>query len=755
MAHCAIIMLSINLFLEYFLYRSTYILLLVSITFATEWMQRGVVSPSDHLYSMYNYMDFNVTVASQRAERVSDAPGIITVYNREDILRNQWQTLEEILMNTPGFFLHPYLSGYKNSISARGNTRFYGNKVLFLFNGGPVRQASTGTGYAELLFGYPTQWIKRVEIIRGPGSVLYGTGAYDGVVSVITQEAPEHTNSQYEVGFDAKSSWQQYSASAGQLYLHHSQRIDKCFFKVGYSLKEDSGDRIEGKISGLADTTHLFWKNQLITLGSQWGNWSLDGWVSHGETPASSTIKPITQRRALRSFANLGWDHTSSMWTYKTSITYNSNQIDYTTSIFPPLEGLFDFSIAAPLLPLINADSLELKYDFPSNVVKGSGSHYSILTEASVLANPKPNLNFLMGVAMERAFGEESVEPTTMDYSVMEPWVEVLQNLGQNKLASDLQEGLDILPKPGSVIQSLPFYKYTSLSLYLQGDYRPIPELKLIVGTQINKPEGIDPELTPRLGVIWNLHPNWGVKLNYAQAFRNPSPLEQDGIMLIRYPNPKRLKPEKVTTSDAELFAQYEHFVFSGSVWNSIHRDRIDVQGIDTLGGHVIMFQVKNATIVDHLYGYDLTIGMRLPQKLQLSASFSDYFLGKNTLSSYAPRKVLHLRSFHFFSNSWGWGLHYSGFDPSYEDKRLLQSTGNDTPSVQAVKQYRFDRRSHVVGGDLLWKYHSSLRLPIEWQAGLYVRNLLNQSGYADGGGGFLLPYLANGTLGIRVSATY
>jgi outer membrane receptor for ferrienterochelin and colicins len=140
--------------------------------------------------SFESLINVKVSVASLKAENVSDAPGIISVYTNQDIKRWNWQSLEEVLMQTPGFYSRQSLAlGTHGTMGARGDQPYFGNRLLFLVDGRPFRSSLYGASYADLLYNFPMQAVERIEIIRGPGSVLYGSSAYDGVVSVVTRKA--------------------------------------------------------------------------------------------------------------------------------------------------------------------------------------------------------------------------------------------------------------------------------------------------------------------------------------------------------------------------------------------------------------------------------------------------------------------------------------------------------------------------------------------------------------------------------------
>ncbi|MGE5153707.1 MAG: TonB-dependent receptor plug domain-containing protein, partial [Bdellovibrio bacteriovorus] len=115
-------------------------------------------------------LQVEIRSAGKREEQIRDIPASVTILNREDIERYGWITFEELLRNVPGFYL---LDNTEDRfIGTRGAV---GGGVQFLVNGIPqhpsLQKTQTATEIARL--DIPIEAIDRVEIIRGPMSVIY------------------------------------------------------------------------------------------------------------------------------------------------------------------------------------------------------------------------------------------------------------------------------------------------------------------------------------------------------------------------------------------------------------------------------------------------------------------------------------------------------------------------------------------------------------------------------------------------------
>ncbi len=122
---------------------------------------------------------------------------------------------------------------------------------------------------------------------------------------------------------------------------------------------------------------------------------------------------------------------------------------------------------------------------------------------------------------------------------------------------------------------SLPKYGELWFSGYVQGDWRPIPLLKLIAGGQVNKPAGVEANVVPRAGVIFNFTPEFGAKLLYGQAFRSAMEAENSLVVPgVVFGNPSLL-PETVATFDAQLFYDSPRYAVALSVFRSSQKNLI------------------------------------------------------------------------------------------------------------------------------------------------------------------------------------
>jgi iron complex outermembrane receptor protein len=129
-----------------------------------------------------------VSGAAKREQLVTEAPSSVTVVTAQEIATYGWRTLAEVLRATRGFYV-TYDRNYAY-LGARGFGRptDYNNRVLFLINGHRLNDNVFDAVGIGTDFPVDIQLVDRIEIIRGPGSALYGTSAFFAVVDVILKK---------------------------------------------------------------------------------------------------------------------------------------------------------------------------------------------------------------------------------------------------------------------------------------------------------------------------------------------------------------------------------------------------------------------------------------------------------------------------------------------------------------------------------------------------------------------------------------
>jgi outer membrane receptor protein involved in Fe transport len=431
--------------------------------------------------SLEDLMNVTVTTTSKTEEKLSEAAGVISVMSRDEMERFGARTLKDILLRMPSINMSTIYMTDRSCVSIRGDQNSAAaNHILLLINGRPVREAEEGGIKSEVLESFPISSIDRIEVIRGPGSVLYGSNAFSGVINVITKKSSDNKAEislnggipgVFQGLVNARYQFQDFGFVIGGQYKSirpwdvRFQAKDTVF--RDFSIP-DKGAGVYGELS--------FKGIRYMTSYNQWQNYfAMQKYIP--PPPAG----PVAKKHA---YGDVLWDK----WFHDLGFTHKFSEI-------------WDMTLNATYTQSwLKVDS------FPAP----HRNSYDLTGEWTNFIHPLKDLNFTIGVLGNMVKGkEESGLPlsTTLDK--------------QQK----------------------------TFSGYIQGDYRIIPQIKVIAGLQGNKAEGIDLDLNPRFGLIWSPQEIVNVKALYSTAFRAPSMQE----LYLNHPTLKgnpSLKPEKIKTVD-------------------------------------------------------------------------------------------------------------------------------------------------------------------------------------------------------------
>lgn len=158
----------------------------------------SALSGTEQTLSLEDLMNISVTTVSKKKESILKAPGVVSVISKEEIEAYDARNLIDLLGRIPGVFAGSSFDFYDDIVSIRAQHSSSVDKhILILINGRQVVE-TLFNGLNNLIYkAFPLSSIERIEVIRGPGSVLYGTNAIEGVVNIITKVAEDEGVSIY------------------------------------------------------------------------------------------------------------------------------------------------------------------------------------------------------------------------------------------------------------------------------------------------------------------------------------------------------------------------------------------------------------------------------------------------------------------------------------------------------------------------------------------------------------------------------
>lgn len=484
--------------------------------------------------SLEDLLDVQVTVASKSEEKAVDAPSSVTVFTRVDIENMGISSLEELLNYAPGFQVTRDIEqGTAARISSRGRSSALSESVLFLVNGLRINDLYTG-GVSILNRLIAVENIKQVEIIRGPGSALYGSNAFLGVVNIVTLEDVNRLIAR--VG----------SPGVKQAAVNLSKKLDnglslvafvKTFSDDGYNY--DQVTDIFGEAGATSDPVRG--QDALVTL--KYKNFSLHGRFME------RNLKDFLTFGSLGNFTN---DENSRQTSLSLAYSFNVNEklkLDLRASALQD-----QWKTLAQLLK----KDVEIAPGFAlsENFIGGPFlESYNTELSAEALYNHSKTLYLSAGISYSRSGISEvknlfTHHPITLDYQG-----------GITEFSGDLSFNEE---KPRDIFGA-----------YLQGKFSVGKNLGITAGIRLDQYSDFGASLNPRAAVIYTTPFGGKIKVMYGKAFRAPNFLElYDKNNPVDFGNPD-LKPEKVQTIEFAYAQTLKNFQASLTYFHSKIKDLI------------------------------------------------------------------------------------------------------------------------------------------------------------------------------------
>jgi iron complex outermembrane receptor protein len=142
------------------------------------------------LNATVNYSLFNtqVTSGAKYGQLVQQVPASVSIVSSEDIDRYGYRTLDDVFKSLSGFFVSNDRNYTYVGIRGFGRPSDYNSRLLLLVNGHTMNENVFGSAVTGNELGLDLFPFERIEVVRGPGSALYGTGAMFGVVNLVTKK---------------------------------------------------------------------------------------------------------------------------------------------------------------------------------------------------------------------------------------------------------------------------------------------------------------------------------------------------------------------------------------------------------------------------------------------------------------------------------------------------------------------------------------------------------------------------------------
>ena len=471
-----------------------------------------------------------VSIATGSAQPLRRAPAVATVITAEAIQAMGASDLDEVLETVPGMHVARSPINYEPLYVTRGIFSVNNPQILVLQNGVPMTSllsGSRGTVWA----GYPLEQVARIEIIRGPGSALYGADAFSGVINIITRTAAEAPGTQvgaHAGSFRARDAWIQHGGKLGpfdvaayarfgttdgihEILTADAQSARDKIFGTHASLAPGPVNNAADSVDGNVDLALDKWRLRVA--------YKLRDNVGTGAGIASS-LDPVGKIKGERITADLSW--TAPQFANDWGVGVNFSAVQYKQRILEDLRlsppgtrfptGLFPNGFIG------HPDTSERQLRLSSFITytgfavhdlrAGVGHDVLDMYQTATFKNYSFN-----------AAGVPVPTGPVIDYSAIQPF---------------------LLPQLRKVDY-----------VYVQDVWRFARDWAATAGVRHDRYSDFGGTTNPRLALVWDASVDLTAKLLYGRAFRAPSFNESYGINNpVQRGNPG-LRPETIGTAEA------------------------------------------------------------------------------------------------------------------------------------------------------------------------------------------------------------
>ena len=550
--------------------------------------------------------------------------GSTSVITDEQIKTMGATELHEVLETVPGIHasLQPITNDYNYSVRGIGNKT--NSQMLILLDGTRITTPLRGTTESGL--DLPVAAIQRVEVIRGPGSAVYGADAFAGVINIVTKKANDINGTQLGVragNWDSQSGWGQHGGRWAGWDIAASVQYQHSAGDSGRVLKEDSQSSIDKGMASFGIPSASLAPGQMNTqfkslnthLNLQRKHWDMGFWAFNGfdigtRSGAGGALDPKGSANGAQYLGDIRFS-TEDMfadWEFLAHLSYLHSDVTAKVNIFPD----------NAVLPINSKGNIDFGPDtfpvsFPNGVIDNVRHVQRIpaVELGSVYKGlDKHLIRFSAGLRYEEVFVDHH---SNYGFGI----------LGGNNLptVSSPMQVVDgkLTDVTGTQFAFLKDTNRTIGSFMLQDEWQIADDWHLTAGVRYDYYSDFGSTINPRLALVWDINEQLTSKFLYGKAFRAPSFLEmktQNNPVLL---GNDMLKPETINT--VEWVFDYRPFSSLRTALNLYYYHLDDLVTTPFISTQSIA-QYKNLGNQDG-YGTELELHWQLSEEWDLAGNYA------------------------------------------------------------------------------------------------------------------------------------
>lgn len=280
------------------------------------------------VFSLEDLFKLEVITASKQEELIYEAPGVVSVVTAYEIEQFGANNLWELLDRIAGV-QYSFGTGLNRVTIRGGDPNQSTRRVLMLIDGRPFRTLNGNNAMHTAFYTFPIQNIERIEIVRGPGSVLYGTNAMEGVINIITKKEKVES-------FQLRGQFGRYNTKSAQ--VSHSYAKGDFRVKTSATFRDTEGWPFEAQafsfFTGGITTVNrdVFEDTKGINLSIDYKGLSVNAFYSNVKKHSEgfySNDHPLSYHTAARHIDVSYSGEVNDNWKYVASVTNNTEDMDF------------------------------------------------------------------------------------------------------------------------------------------------------------------------------------------------------------------------------------------------------------------------------------------------------------------------------------------------------------------------------------------------------------------------------------------
>ena len=540
--------------------------------------------------------------------------GSTSVITAEQIRAMGATELHEILETVPGIHASLQPITNDNNYSIRGIANKTNSQLLIMLNGTRITTAFRNTTESGL--DLPVAAIERVEVIRGPGSAVYGSDAFAGVINVVTKKAKDINGMELGVragNWDSHSGWGQYGGQWAGWDIATSIQYQQSGGDSGRIIQADtqSGiDQILGTNASLAPgVMNTQYKALNTNINLQRKHWDLGFWASNGfdigtRAGSGGALDPKGGADEAQYLGDVRFSTEDWLedWEFLAHFSFLHSDVNAKVNIFPDNAVLLVNAKGDIDFQTINSRPVLF-----ANGVIDDVRHVQNIPALELTSLYKGIDKHLIRLGAGVRYEEISIKHRT-NYG--------LGVLGGNNF-SPVVDG-KLTDVTGTAFAFLKDTSRTIGSLVLQDEWQVATDWLLTTGVRYDYYSDFGSTVNPRVALVWDVNEQLTSKLLYGRAFRAPSFLEmrtQNNPVLL---GNARLKPETINT--VELAFDYRPFSALRTGLNLYYYHLDDLIDVASVSNTVSQF--TNSTHQDG-YGGELEWNWQLSDQWNVLGNYA------------------------------------------------------------------------------------------------------------------------------------